>query len=127
MVRIDKILQGAINPSVEPYLKTTKDPKVLCKLQKTIKQYAQKCGHYRMPFAWAARPLFQLYSNDLDTSYEFPAIYRQEGAKLKDEELLKLLAEYRKPDKFSKLTVIPGSLKIYIEALNELPNSKCLG
>ncbi|XP_061518026.1 dedicator of cytokinesis protein 9 isoform X4 [Anopheles gambiae] len=125
VVRIDKILQGAINPSVEPYLKTTKDPKVLCKLQKTIKQYAQKCGHYRMPFAWAARPLFQLYSNDLDTSYEFPAIYRQEGAKLKDEELLKLLAEYRKPDKFSKLTVIPGSLKIYIEALNELPNN-CL-
>ncbi|XP_035917341.1 dedicator of cytokinesis protein 11 isoform X2 [Anopheles stephensi] len=125
VVRVDKILQGAINPSVEPYLKTTKDPKVLCKLQKTIKQYAQKCGHYRMPFAWAARPLFQLYSNDLDTSYEFPAIYRQEGAKLKDEELLKLLSEYRKPDKFSKLTVIPGSLKIYIEALNELPNN-CL-
>uniref|UniRef100_A0A182K3W5 Dedicator of cytokinesis protein 9 n=1 Tax=Anopheles christyi TaxID=43041 RepID=A0A182K3W5_9DIPT len=125
VVRIDKILQGAINASVEPYLKTTKDPKVLCKLQKTIKQYAQKCGHYRMPFAWAARPLFQLYSNDLDTSYEFPAIYRQEGAKLKDEELLKLLSEYRKPDKFSKLTVIPGSLKIYIEALNELPNN-CL-
>uniref|UniRef100_A0A182JHE5 Dedicator of cytokinesis protein 9 n=1 Tax=Anopheles atroparvus TaxID=41427 RepID=A0A182JHE5_ANOAO len=125
VVRIDKILQGAINPSVEPYLKATKDPKVLSKLQKTIKQYAQKCGHYRMPFAWAARPLFQLYSNDLDTSYEFPAIYRQEGAKLKDEELLKLLAEYRKPDKFSKLTVIPGSLKIYIEALNELPKN-CL-
>uniref|UniRef100_A0A182T2D9 C2 DOCK-type domain-containing protein n=1 Tax=Anopheles maculatus TaxID=74869 RepID=A0A182T2D9_9DIPT len=125
VVRIDKILQGAINPSVEPYLKTTKDPKVLCKFQKTIRQYAQKCGHYRMPFAWAARPLFQLYSNDLDTSYEFPAIYRQEGAKLKDEELLKLLSEYRKPDKFSKLTVIPGSLKIYIEALNELPNN-CL-
>ncbi|KFB37649.1 AGAP008535-PA-like protein [Anopheles sinensis] len=125
VVRIDKILQGAINPSVEPYLKATKDPKVLGKLQKTIKQYAQKCGHYRMPFAWAARPLFQLYRNDLDTSYEFPAIYRQEGAKLKDEELLKLLAEYRKPDKFSKLTVIPGSLKIYIEPLNELPKN-CL-
>ncbi|XP_049532929.1 dedicator of cytokinesis protein 11 isoform X2 [Anopheles darlingi] len=125
VVRIDKILQGAINASVEPYLKATRDPKVLGKLQKTIKQYAQKCGHYRMPFAWAARPLFQLYSNDLDTSYEFPAIYRQEGAKLKDEELLRLLTEYRKPDKFSKLTVIPGSLKIYIEALNELPNN-CL-
>ncbi|XP_058060238.1 dedicator of cytokinesis protein 9 [Anopheles bellator] len=125
VVRIDKILQGAINASVEPYLKATKDPKVLGKLQKTIKQYAQKCGHYRMPFAWAARPLFQLYSNDLDISYEFPAIYRQEGAKLKDEELLKLLTEYRKPDKFSKLTVIPGSLKIYIESLNELPNN-CL-
>ncbi|XP_058818407.1 dedicator of cytokinesis protein 9 isoform X5 [Topomyia yanbarensis] len=121
VVKIDKILQGAINPSTEPYLKVTKDVKILSKLQKTIKQYAQKCGHYRMPFAWAARPLFRLYSNDLDTSFDFPAIYRQETARLKDEELLKLLAEYRKPDKFSKLTVIPGSLKIYIEILNEMP------
>ncbi|XP_058447960.1 dedicator of cytokinesis protein 9 isoform X2 [Malaya genurostris] len=121
VVKIDKILQGAINQSTEPYLKATKDVKILSKLQKTLKQYAQKCGHYRMPFAWAARPLFRLYSNDLDTSFDFPAIYRQETARLKDDELLKLLAEYRKPDKFSKLTVIPGSLKIYIETLNELP------
>lgn len=49
-----------------------------------------------MPFAWAARPLFRLYSNELDTSSDFPAIYRQEGNKIKDEELLKLLSEYRK-------------------------------
>lgn len=125
VVKIDKILQGAINPAAEPYLKATKDVKILTKLQKTVRQYAAKCGHYRMPFAWAARPLFRLYSHDLDTSFDFPAIYRQEGARLKDEELLKLLAEYRKPDKFSKLTVLPGSLKIYIEALNELPPSKC--
>ncbi|XP_065085612.1 dedicator of cytokinesis protein 9 isoform X1 [Ochlerotatus camptorhynchus] len=121
VVKIDKILQGAINPSAEPYLKASKDVKLLCKLQKTVRQYAHKCGHYRMPFAWAARPLFRLYSNELDTSFDFPAIYRQEGTKLKDDELLKLLMEYRRPDKFSKLTVIPGSLKIYIEALNELP------
>ncbi|XP_055550316.1 dedicator of cytokinesis protein 9 isoform X2 [Wyeomyia smithii] len=121
VVKIDKILQGAVNPSTEPYLKATKDVKILSKLQKNVRQYAQKCGHYRMPFAWAARPLFRLYSNDLDTSFDFPAIYRQEGARLKDDELLKLLAEYRKPDKFSKLTVIPGSLKIFIETLNEFP------
>ncbi|XP_055642537.1 dedicator of cytokinesis protein 9 isoform X3 [Toxorhynchites rutilus septentrionalis] len=125
VVRIDKILQGPINPSTEPYLKATKDVKILSKLQKTVRQYAQKCGHYRMPFAWAAKPLFRLYSNDLDTSFDFPAIYRQEATKLKDDELLKLLAEYRKPDKFSKLTVIPGSLKIYIEVLNEIP-ANCL-
>lgn len=49
-----------------------------------------------MPFAWTARPLFRLYSNELDTSSDFPAIYRQEGNKIKDEELLKLLSEYRK-------------------------------
>lgn len=55
-----------------------------------------RLGNYRMPFAWAARPLFRLYSNELDTSSDFPAIYRQEGNKIKDEELLKLLSEYRK-------------------------------
>lgn len=41
-----------------------------------------------------------------------------------DEELLRLLSEYRKPDKFSKLTVIPGHLKVIIEPVAELPNSK---
>ena len=48
-----------------------------------------------MPFAWTARPLFRLYSNDLDNS-DFPAIYRQEPNRLKDEEILKFLSEYRK-------------------------------
>lgn len=124
VVKIEKILQGGINNTSEPYLKAAKDPKMGLKLHKSVKCYSQKIGHYRMPFAWAARPLFRLYSSDLDTIMEFPAIYRQEGNKLKDEDLLKLLAEYRKPDKFSKLTVIPGWLKITIEPMNELPNSK---
>lgn len=123
VVKIDKILQGGINNTTEPYLKSNKDPKLALKLHKNVKAFHQKIGHFRMPFAWAAKPLFRLYSSDLDTAIEFPAIYRQENSKLKDEELLKLLAEYRKPDKFSKLTVIPGSLKITIEALTELPNS----
>lgn len=65
----------------------------------------------------------RLYSNELDTTPDFPAIYRQETNKLTDEELLKLLSEYRKPDKFSKFTVIPGSLKIKIEPLKDLPES----
>ncbi|XP_055683113.1 dedicator of cytokinesis protein 9 isoform X1 [Lutzomyia longipalpis] len=125
VVKIDKILQGGINQSTEPYLKANKDPKVGCKVQRSIRAYSQKIGHFRMPFAWAARPLFRLYSSDLDVAIDFPAIYRQEGNKLRDEELLKLLAEYRKPDKFSKLTVIPGWLKIHIEPITELPKN-CL-
>lgn len=124
VVKIDKILQGSIQNSTEPYLKATKDPKMGLKLHKNVKVYGQNIGHFRMPFAWAARPLFRLYSSDLDTSIEFPAIYRQEGHRLKDDELLKLLADYRKPDKFSKLTVIPGFLKINIEPILELPNSE---
>lgn len=124
VVKIDKILQGGINNSSEPYLKATKDPKLGLKLHKNVKLYNNKIGHFRMPFAWAARPLFRLYSSELDTAIEFPAIYRQEANRLKDDELLKLLSEYRKPDKFSKLTVIPGWLKITIEPITELPNSK---
>lgn len=124
VVKIDKILQGGIHNSTEPYLKATKDPKMGLKVHKNVRTYSQHIGHFRMPFAWAARPLFRLYSSDLDTTIEFPAIYRQEMHRLKDDELLKLLADYRKPDKFSKLTVIPGYLKIDLEPISELPNSK---
>ncbi|XP_055917510.1 dedicator of cytokinesis protein 9 isoform X2 [Eupeodes corollae] len=123
VVKIEKILQGGINQSTEPYLKAAKDPKAGLKLHKSVRSYSQKIGHYRMPFAWAARPLFRLYSSELDTTIEFPAIYRQDANRLKDEELLRLLAEYRKPDKFSKLTVIPGCIKIDIEGISELPNN----
>lgn len=103
-----------------------------------------------MPFAWAARPLFRLYSNELDTSADFPAVYRQEGNKLTDEEILKILGEYRKwvwlyfivyfpleqyfltfmncfhlrPEKMSRLTVIPGWIRIKVEPITELPESK---
>lgn len=124
VVKIEKILQGGINNTSDAYLKAGKDPKMGSKLNKNVKQYSQKIGHYRMPFAWAARPLFRLYSSDLDSAIEFPAIYRQDANKLKDEDILKLLTEYRKPDKFSKLTVIPGFLKIMTESISELPNSK---
>lgn len=124
VVKIEKILQGGINNTSEAYVKAGKDPKMGQKLNKNVRMYSQKIGHYRMPFAWAARPLFRLYSSDLDSSIEFPAIYRQDANKLKDEDILKLLTEYRKPDKFSKLTVIPGFLKIMTEPISELPNSK---
>lgn len=79
-----------------------------------------RLGNYRMPFAWAARPLFRLYSNELDTSSDFPAIYRQENNKIKDEELLKLLSEYRKYVLIHKRTrinfyIIQSSMYVLIE------------
>ncbi|KAG5678742.1 hypothetical protein PVAND_008388 [Polypedilum vanderplanki] len=124
VVRIEKILQGGINQSSEPYLKTTKDMKLSAKTLKSIKMYAQKVGHYRMPFAWTAKPLFRLYSSDLDNESEFPGIFRQECNKLKDDEILKVLNDYRKPEKLSKFTLIPGTLKLSLQQITtELPKN----
>ncbi|XP_015607279.1 dedicator of cytokinesis protein 9 isoform X3 [Cephus cinctus] len=120
VVRIDKILQGSICQTSEPYLRATKDPRLGLKVHKQVRACCQRLGNYRMPFAWAARPLFRLYSNELDTSSDFPAIYRQEGNKIRDDELLKLLSEYRKPEKLSKLTVIPGWLKLKIDSVTDI-------
>lgn len=123
VVKIDKILQGGIQNSTEPYLKATKESKMGLKLHKNVRAYCQYIGHFRMPFAWTCKPLFRLYSNELDDEMTFPAIYRQEINRLTDDELLKFLTDYRKPDKFSKLTVIPGILKIMVEPIKEPPNS----
>ncbi|KAL4715192.1 hypothetical protein ACJJTC_012239 [Scirpophaga incertulas] len=124
VVKIDKILQGHVSQVLEPYLKATKDPRLGLKVHKTVQAYANRVGSYRMPFAWTAKPLFRLYSNDLDTTPEFPAIYRQEPYKMSDEDLLKILADFRKPEKLSKLSVIPGWMNINIYQSNEpIPNS----
>jgi hypothetical protein len=124
VVRIEKILQGGINQSSEPYLKT-KDAKLGAKTLKSIKQYAQKVGHYRMPFAWSAKPLFRLYSSDLDNESEFPGIFRQDCNKLRDDEIMKVLNDYRKPEKLAKLTIIPGSLKLSLHQIGaDIPKSK---
>ncbi|XP_076270905.1 dedicator of cytokinesis protein Ziz isoform X1 [Rhynchophorus ferrugineus] len=120
-VRIEKVLQGGINQSSDPYVKANKDYKIGLKCYKNIAACCQRLGKYRMPFAWTARPLYRLYRNELDNISDFHAIYRQESNKMSDEEVLKLLSDYRKPDKFNKFTVIPGSLEIKITAFNDLP------
>ncbi|CAB0016565.1 unnamed protein product [Nesidiocoris tenuis] len=96
VVRIEKILQGSIAQTSEPYTKTTKDAKLGLKVHKSVQAAATRLGMYRMPFAWTARPIFRLYSNEPDTVSDFPGVYRQEPGKLKDEEVLKVLSDYRK-------------------------------
>lgn len=125
VLKIEKILQGNIVQAVEPYLKAGRiDVKVMQKLHKSIKNCAQNLGHYRQPFAWAAKPLFKLYTNELDTDNQdvflLGTLYRQELNRLKDEELIKLLADYRKLDKWNKLTVIPGSFQMCIEQVTNV-------
>lgn len=59
VVRIEKVLQGGIYQSSEPYVKANKDPKISQKVYKNIAVCCQRLGRYRMPFAWAARPIFR--------------------------------------------------------------------
>lgn len=59
IVRIEKVLQGGIYQSSEPYVKANKDPKISQKVYKNIASCCQRLGKYRMPFAWTARPLFR--------------------------------------------------------------------
>lgn len=55
-----------------------------------------RLGNYRMPFAWSARPLFRLYSSELDTSFDLMTLYRQDLSKLGDDDMLRILMDYRK-------------------------------
>lgn len=125
VARIEKILQGSIAAAAEPYTRTGKDPRLGLKVHRTTQAAAQRLGKYRMPFAWTARPLFNQYGSDPDVVSDFPGIYRQDATKLKDEELLKYLSDFRKPDKMSKLPLIPGWLQVKVESLSDLPQN-CL-
>ncbi|CAM9204252.1 unnamed protein product, partial [Lampetra planeri] len=68
-----------------------------------------------MPFAWAARSLFRDASGTLDKSARFSSLYRQDSNKLSNEDMLKLLADFRKPEKMAKLPVILGNLDVTID------------
>lgn len=59
VVRIEKVLQGGICQSTDPYIKSNKDPRLGIKVQKNFIACCQRLGNYRMPFAWTARPLFK--------------------------------------------------------------------
>lgn len=54
-----------------------------------------RLGKYRMPFAWSARPLFRP-SGELDTTAEFSGIYRQESNRYTEEDIIKILGDFRK-------------------------------
>ncbi|GIX75286.1 dedicator of cytokinesis protein 9 [Caerostris extrusa] len=94
VLRIEKVLQGGISQAADPYIRAQSGSnlgRLGAKVQKIARSCCQRLGHYRMPFAWAARPIFKPLSDELDMNIEFGPLYRQEGNKLSDEDLLRLL------------------------------------
>ncbi|XP_016417171.1 dedicator of cytokinesis protein 9-like [Sinocyclocheilus rhinocerous] len=60
-------------------------------------------------------PLFKDASGTVDKSARFSALYRQDGNKLSNEDMFRLLADFRKPEKMAKLPVILGNLDVTVD------------
>ncbi|XP_075999831.1 dedicator of cytokinesis protein 11 isoform X2 [Genypterus blacodes] len=116
VARVEKVLQNGITHCAEPYIKTSDVNKTAQKVLKAAKQTCQRLGQYRMPFAWAAKQVFQDAQGSLDMDGKFSPLYRQDSSKISTEDIIKLLADIRKPEK-SKLQTIPGQLNVTIECV----------
>uniref|UniRef100_A0A8C3KWK3 Dedicator of cytokinesis 11 n=1 Tax=Chrysolophus pictus TaxID=9089 RepID=A0A8C3KWK3_CHRPC len=114
VARVEKVLQGSITHCAEPYMKNSDPGKTAQKVHKVAKQVCSRLGQYRMPFGWAARPVFRDSQGTLDAEGKFSPLYKQDSGKLSNEDMLKLLAEYKKPEK-TKLQIIPAQLNIVIK------------
>ncbi|XP_068201997.1 dedicator of cytokinesis protein 7 isoform X2 [Palaemon carinicauda] len=187
VVRLEKVLQGDISDVVGPYMKDDANRE---KLKSSAVACCERLGKYRMPLAWTAINLMNIFtgvhgdrenapesqpsgSNSLDrkqssSSYdelkrksgsgsltrrgslerrsfsekrrswspeEFGAcldsfrpvtltvssFFKQEGDKLKDDDLYKFLADLKRPSNQLKKKCLPGLLKLDISPVRDQP------
>ncbi|KAH8283104.1 hypothetical protein KR054_012188, partial [Drosophila jambulina] len=79
VIRLEKVLQGDINNSVEPYLKEDKD-KYREKVKSNAADYCERLGKYRMPFAWTGIYLTDVFNGDNFESKEAGGSERESAA-----------------------------------------------
>lgn len=63
VIRLEKVLQGDMKDSVEPYLKEDKE-KYRDKARWNASDYCERLGKYRMPFAWTGIYLTNIFNGD---------------------------------------------------------------
>eukprot|EP00042_Codosiga_hollandica_P047603 m.518331 g.518331 ORF g.518331 m.518331 type:complete len:2056 (-) comp57486_c0_seq1:163-6330(-) len=120
VLRIEKILQTDVNSASTIYVKGAGNDKAARQHEETVLDYASRLGSYKMPFGWAARPVYQP-SGSLDMLSEFSPIFRLDKLKLSDDDLIKSLQEmhkYRGALAKLKWAVIPGVFTMKVHGVD---------
>ena len=121
VLTVEKVLQGDIGSATDAYAKGADKQKAALKQREAATTARDRLGQHRMPFAWAARPLFKASGAlESDPHKEFSDLFKQDANKLRDEDILKMVADYhaylvQKESGMKKaklnLSLVPGHFK----------------